>query len=64
MQKVRGRVNRQVRADSPMTDEVEVLLAQQTRRMGDKQENEEDLFFLNSKGPPTVGSPTSRTCGR
>ena len=45
MEKAKGRANRQVRADSPMVDEAEVerfFLAQQTRWMGDKQENEED----------------------
>jgi hypothetical protein len=46
MEKVKGRANRQVRADSPMVDEVEVeksfRLPQQARWLGDKQENEED----------------------
>ena len=39
MEKVKGMTNRPARADSPMIDSGKVLLAQQARRMGDKQEN-------------------------
>jgi hypothetical protein len=49
MEKVEGRANRQVRADSPMIDEAEVetyFWAQRARRMGDKKENKEDCVIM------------------
>ena len=49
MEKVKGRANRQVRADSPMIDEAEVetyFWAQRARRMGDKKENKEDCVIM------------------
>jgi hypothetical protein len=60
IKKVRGRAERSVLKGRLTRDRRgggrKVLLAQQTRRLGDKQEDEEDLFFLNLKGPVTVGT--------
>jgi len=58
MEKVRGRANRQVRADSPVTDEAKVEKSVCLSRPDGwvinrkRKKISSSLFFLNSKGPP------------